>query len=243
MDDVKFAVLTNAGGRQANEDAVLVKETLTRLAAIAADGLGGHGGGKIASRAAVGAVADCFDQGECRTREGMARIFYRAHKAVLSCQTEECQMKTTLACLFMENRRAWWAHVGDSRIYHFQGRKLVSRTLDHSVSQLAVAMGRITEGQIRFHVDRNKLLRALGSDSFEPELAGPVSLDEDFHAFLICTDGFWEYVLEEEMEKVLEVSAEPGQWLEGMKKILARKAPKNDDNYTAAAVFSDMRSD
>jgi serine/threonine protein phosphatase PrpC len=56
-------------------------------------------------------------------------------------------------------------------------------------------------------------------------------------AFLLCTDGFWEYVYEEEMEKALQESQDPQQWLEKMKTLVCSRTPQDNDNFTAAAVF------
>lgn len=238
MIKTEYAILTNAGGRQINEDTVLAVPSPLGLAITVADGLGGHGGGSTASRAAAEAVADSFGRGLCRTAEEITAAVYLANQAVVCCQTEACAMKTTLVSLFLEEDRAVWAHVGDSRLYHFRDGKLEARTLDHSVPQLAVMMGMITEDQIRFHEDRNRVLKALGSDSFEPDISEPVSLAEGFNAFLLCTDGFWEYVLEPEMEERLAVSPDPRLWLLQMEELLRQRAPEDQDNYTAAAVFS-----
>ena len=238
MIKTEYAVLTNAGGRGINEDTVLAITSSLGLLVTVADGLGGHGGGSTASRAAAAAVSDCFGRGLCRTGEGIVSAVYMANQAVLDGQTEACAMKTTLVSLFVEGDQAVWAHVGDSRLYHFRDGRLVERTLDHSVPQLAVLMGMITEDQIRFHEDRNRVLRALGSDSFEPDISEPVSLADGFHAFLLCTDGFWEYVLEQEMEETLADSPDPRQWILKMEALLQERAPGDQDNYTAACVFS-----
>ena len=55
--------------------------------------------------------------------------------------------------------------------------------------------------------------------------------------FLLCTDGFWEYVYEEEMESLLYQAADPQQWLNRMEALLRTRAPADNDNFTAAAVF------
>lgn len=238
MIKMEYAALTNAGSRRNNEDSVMADTSALGLAVVVADGLGGDGGGSIASQEAAGRMIDSFRKSTCSSKEEIAAAIQCANRAVVACQTEKCAMKTTLVSLFVEGDQALWAHVGDSRLYHFQDAKLISRTMDHSVPQLAVLMGMITEEQIRFHEDRNRILRALGSDSFEADISDPVSLREGFHAFLLCTDGFWEYVLEQDMEELLSASPNPRQWLLNMEGLIKRKMPKNQDNYTAAAVFT-----
>lgn len=233
-----YAVLTCPGGREDNEDSVLVKETPSGLFAAVADGLGGHGDGKKASLAAAEKIVSCYEKGLCRTREEIAEAFYWSNEAVAVNQGEAGQSMTTLVSLMIQEGKAFWGHVGDSRLYHFQNARLVSRTLDHSVPQMAVFMDMITEDEIRFHPDRNRILRALGSDSHEPEIEGPISLAEGFHAFLLCTDGFWEYVTEERMEETLACSPNPEKWLLKMEEILKGQAPEDQDNYTMAAIFA-----
>lgn len=237
MGKIEYAVLTKAGGREENEDSVKVESCGERLCAIVADGLGGHGGGKIASLEAAEVVMGCWHAGLTDTEEGIFNTVEKAHESVLGRQTENCQMKTTLVGLFTMGNQAHWIHIGDSRLYYFEKSHLAERTKDHSVPQMALMMGMITEDQIRFHADRNRVLRALGSESYEPELSGLREWKEGRQAFLLCTDGFWEYVLEEEMEETLADSDSPGQWLGKMEEVLKSRASAGNDNYTAAAVF------
>lgn len=241
---ITYAILTGKGGREANEDQAQVRVFPNGLVAAVADGLGGQGKGGVASKAAAEEITRCFLQegsfaeyGDI-SKEGILKAVSRTNAAVISCQTASCQMMTTLAGLVLKEGQAAWFHVGDSRLYDFKNGKLHSCTLDHSVPQMAVLMGMISKSQIRFHPDRHKILRALGSESFEPDISGPVPVDDGFHAFLLCTDGFWEYVLEEEMEKGLENCADPKQWLLKMEQIIKEQALDRQDNYTAAAVFT-----
>ena len=170
----------------------------------------------------------------------MTEAFYLADKEVKKHQTSETEMKTTLVCLMIdEDENAIWGHVGDSRLYRFKNAQLINQTADHSVSQMAVYMNEISQSQIRFHEDRSKILRALGSDSAEPDIMDDVHLEAEkgFHAFLLCTDGFWEYVYEAEMSKILKESHTPEEWLQGMQLIRDSRAPENSDNFSAAAVY------
>ena len=148
-------------------------------------------------------------------------------------------MKTTITFLAVNGMKAAWAHVGDSRIYHFLGR-IVSRTRDHSASQIAVMLGTITEDQIRFHEDRNRVYRALGQDGELKVETHFEALSPGKHAFLLCTDGFWEFIVESEMEKDLRNAADPEEWLGLMRSRLTARVPSNNDNNSAAAAWVDM---
>ena len=236
--DVKIAALTDIGGRTNNDDTVTVRQKDGSSWVFVGDGLGGYAGGQMASSAAAKALMDASHRGSLLIESRMQEASAAANDAVLAVQREKRgNMKTTMVFLTIEDGRAKWMHVGDSRLYHFHCGRIVTQTKDHSVSQMAVLMGEITPRQIRFHEDRNRVLRALGSESARPEISQTVMLTGGEDVFLLCTDGFWEYVYDEEMEALLQKSKAPEQWLEAMRQILLTRTPQDNDNFTAAAVF------
>lgn len=231
---------TDIGGRERNEDTVRSKLLGDKLCLVVADGLGGHGGGEQASFAAAETICDGWN-GETDS-ETLKHLFSEANQKVLSLQTRQCAMKTTAVALILTPGQAVWAHLGDSRLYHFLDGKLVFQTRDHSVAQIGVMLGEITLEQIRFHEDRSRVLRAIGQDG-EPNVEiGGHELTAGRHAFLLCSDGFWEYVLEEEMEADLKDAADPENWLSLMRSRLAARIPSDNDNNTAAVVWVEERS-
>lgn len=235
---IKTACLTDRGGRTVNDDTVCVRQEGDCAWAFVGDGLGGYAGGQQASKAAADAVLAASHRGSLLTDAQLTGAAQQANQAVLAVQRErQGKMKTTLVFLAIEDGRARWMHVGDSRLYHFRGGHLQEQTMDHSVSQMAVLMGEITPQEIRFHEDRNRVLRALGGDNAKPELSHTIMLTGGEDVFLLCTDGFWEYVYENEMEDTLRVSQTPQEWLERMKRLLQDRVPEDNDNFTAAAVF------
>lgn len=237
---IACASYTDIGGRPYNEDRTGFRRTDDgHLCAVLADGLGGHGGGEIASEETVKLILSGW-QG-LATPETLCGLIQEAHRRVLSLQTPACEMKTTVVVLTVEPGRVQWAHVGDSRLYHFADGTLAFQTRDHSISQAAVMMGQITPEEIRFHEDRSRLFRALGQESGLSVDADEKKLEAGMHAFLLCTDGFWEYVYEEEMERELACSNTPQEWLVRLKDCHDRRAAelgeKQPDNHTATAVW------
>lgn len=231
---------TNIGGRPANEDTVRqVTRDPDGLCLVVADGLGGHGGGALASAATADTICNGWDGSA--DPERLKALVQKAHLAVRAIQTPACAMKSTVVALELSGSRAVWAHVGDSRLYHFQNGSLAFQTRDHSASQIAVLMGDITVDQIRFHEDRNRVLRALGQadDPLVVETA-ELELTPGRHAFLLCSDGFWEYVLEAEMAADLAASTGPLDWLARMRARLSARVPAGNDNNTAAAAWVDI---
>ena len=233
---VQYESYSDIGGRSENEDSlqILKKGFPGKFAFAVADGLGGHGGGKAASGAAADVLNDEWS-GEVSPAE-WTRMLRKANDRVVALQTETCKMKTTFAGILVDNDHYVCAHVGDSRVYHFYDGTIESQTRDHSASQLAVMLGEIEPEQIRFHEARNQVLKAIGQTSeLKPEIHEKKLL-RGSHAFLLCTDGFWEYVTETEMEASLASAEDPKSWLEKMKKIALSRMESGNDNNTAIVV-------
>lgn len=234
---------TNRGGREYNEDAGFFCIAGDRGYAVMADGLGGHGGGDLASQTAADILKNCirdWPAEQTPTGETLEEWIARVNEAVIERQTEQCRMKTTLAFLCVDERAgiARLAHVGDSRIYYFRDGGYEFCTFDHSVSRMAVLAGEIGWEEIRFHTDRNKLLRAIGkSEEVKAEMK-EIQLDNGCnHSFLLCTDGFWEYVTEAEMEETLQSAESPEEWIGRMRAYLDGRAGEGNDNNSAIAVW------
>lgn len=223
--------LSQPGGRPVNEDRVSCRCAGEAFFAAVADGLGGHGCGDLAAEAALGHLSDAFSP-EPLSRELLWARVAEANRQVMTV----CTGKSTLAMVCGQRRTAFSVHVGDSRIYQFRREQLLFQSRDHSVSQLAVAVGEITQEQIRGHVDRNKLIRSLGShDGSLPEIH-PLELQPG-DGILLCTDGFWELILEDEMINTYKHAASAEDWLSAMEQIVSGRLNDHSDNYSAAAML------
>ena len=234
---ITYAVLTDPGERAVNEDFLDVSVMQKRLAFILCDGLGGHGNGDVASRFVVGQM-----------KEALA-LSVSVEEAILYAQQELLQkqerehagdsMKTTVTCLLLEGDTAKFAHVGDSRIYHFEKARYIQRSQDHSVPQMLVNRGEIRDRDIRRHEDRSRLLRVMGTawDTPKYQVVDGIKLTKH-SSFLLCSDGFWELIEEKMMCKTLKKAESPEEWLAAMKKTVVENGRgTNMDNYSAIAVF------
>lgn len=239
-----YAVLTSPGDRQENEDHIKFQIKENKAIFILADGLGGHGDGRIASLTVCNVAIDLWNQklNECTPIEcRLANIFDAAQEALLFLQKErgiEGKAKTTLVVLMIEDENCIWGHIGDSRLYFFQNHKILERTLDHSVPQMLVNSGVMKEKKIRGHEDRSVLLRAMGTPWDEPRYEiGQIHKIHSGDSFLLCSDGFWELIVEKQMEKLKKKSASCQEWISMMAEIVKKNGQgKNMDNYSAITV-------
>lgn len=233
-----IASYTNIGGREVNEDSILCRQEEGFVIAAVADGLGGHGGGKIASTRAIQSLEEQESLLKTLDEQTLREVCAQVNRAVLNEQTTQVRMKTTLALAVIGEGRIAFMHVGDSRAYLVRAGRISYQSQDHSVSQLAVLTGAIKPEQIRFHEDRNKVLRSLGNEAGAvPDI---LLVDEPLRegdAVLLCTDGFWEYVTEREMLRALRHAKNAGDWIARMTRLIKRRAGKKNDNNSAVAVL------
>ncbi len=239
---LSFDILSKPGERDHNEDYAGMQQRGEAYCFVLADGLGGHGGGDEASRMVSECVLDDFAENGIVSQRYLAARFEAGQRILLQEQRRQrrmMEMKTTLTVLLADSTQVLWGHIGDSRIYHFKGRKLHSRTMDHSVPQMLVAAGKLKEKKIRGHADRSRLLRVMGVEWEEPqyEIAQPQPYMAG-DAFLLCSDGFWEWIQEKSMQQLLKKAASPTEWLCKMEADVCRHGSgKHMDNYSAVAVF------
>ena len=228
---------TNPGGRNYNEDTIRLEAGDTRHIFALADGLGGHGGGAAAS--ALAADALCRSCLTCPQADeaALAAAVQAANEAVLEGQALPGQeeMRTTLVALCLDGSRAVWAHVGDSRLYRLSQGRIAQLTRDHSVTYRKYLGGEITRMDVHHDDDRSSLLRVLGRPACAPETGSDGLRSGD--AFLLCSDGFWEYVYQEEILADFLKAETPEQWGQSMLLRHVRRTPPGNDNYSLIAVF------
>lgn len=238
--DTDVALFSRAGGRNKNEDYCRFDEKESFGCYLLADGLGGHKGGDVASRVIGEAVSEAFLASPGLSLEKLFAYIDHARNVftnTVGSRSVPSGMKSTLVVLLLNGKQALWCHIGDSRIYYFKSDKISFQTRDHSVPQMLADSGDICSEQIRFHEDRNRLTAAFdGSNMPRFEyLKEPVLINKG-DAFLLCSDGFWEYLTEEEMEEDLKNTTQAEEWLDLMERRLLERVKSGHDNYSALTV-------
>lgn len=232
--DYQYSVYTDIGKRGNNEDSLGVSASGSALLAIVADGLGGHAGGEIASQLAVDEITDFVDGKDFDEDE----LLY----AILNASDVICAKAafahTTLAALWLKEGSAVAAHVGDSRIYQFRGGEIIFQSVDHSLVQMAVRLGELPPDALRHHKDRNKVFRVLGEVGEKPKIDSTELSVLPGDRFLLCSDGFWEPVTEDDMLRTLAETSTAGEWLDSMRRIVLAAADPKQDNNTAVCIIA-----
>jgi PPM family protein phosphatase len=238
---IKAEKISRPGGRKYNEDYALCTAHDAYGCFLVADGLGGHHGGALAAKTACESFKEAFAKEPGVSAEQLKLYLNHSARALDDLQSSNVMQdsaKTTMVVLLLGVGLATWAHVGDSRLYFFQSGSIVHQTMDHSLPQRLIDIGEIKAEQLRRHEDRNRLLRVFdGSQNCQfDSVRKPVAISSG-DAFLLCTDGFWEYVFEPEMEADLKTAVDPADWLSRMENRLLSRVETNHDNYTALAVL------
>ena len=226
---------TNRGGRDHNEDSV--RASAAQGVFVLADGLGGHGSGEVASALAVDTLFTGMTQAGALDETDLLTLFQSANEEILRQQAQPGreEMRTTAVALRLADDQAVWAHIGDSRLYRFSGGELAGVTADHSVTYRKFLGGEISYMDVYHDDDRSRLLRVLGREPCRPE-AGRADVSPG-DAFLLCSDGFWEFVYNEEIQADLCTARTPEEWAERMLLRHIRRTPPGSDNFSLITVF------
>lgn len=204
------------GGRPYNEDRLFHAQSEAALVLVVADGMGGHAHGEVASQLTVDTLGRMFDE-EARPLLAdpsgfLLDAIYAAHDAInahaLEADMPEPPRTTCVACIVQEGT-ATWAHVGDSRLYHFGRDRFRMHTRDHSLVQDLIDRGIFSADEAQQKAGRNYLYNAIGGTMLpDIEMSDATPLHEG-DLLLLCSDGFWDTLAPEEM--LAELKARPLQ--------------------------------
>jgi serine/threonine protein phosphatase PrpC len=198
------------GDRKEQQDRVAILPHSRRRGvalAVVADGMGGHTGGALAAEQVIHTSKnnlDHFAPEDESPRCMLENSMREAHTMIKASRfMNEKDPHSTAVMMLLQPGKVTWAHCGDSRLYHFRGRQLVHRSVDHSYVEHLVATGRITPEQALTHPNRNVLLTSLGGQD-EPKFDFSESADlVAGDAFVLCSDGLWGYFDDAELAAII----------------------------------------
>jgi serine/threonine protein phosphatase PrpC len=177
---------------------------------IVADGMGGRSGGRKASDQVMMTAKQLFERYSPDTDDAasmLKQMIEEAHIVIkLTAISAEQEPHSTLAAFLINpGGDCHWAHTGDSRIYHYQGSKLVHRTVDHSYVQSLVDKGEISEEEANVHPQSNILMGCLGTEEAPPITQHFIPQLRPDDTLLACSDGVWHYFTTGELGSALSM--------------------------------------
>lgn len=195
--------------RRNNEDALAVIEPETF---VVADGMGGAAAGEVASRLLIDTVKNFLPAvPEPWSEDILKKAIMKSNAAILRAAKNNSDyqgMGTTATILHMYSGRAYYAHVGDSRLYRLKNNRLEQITQDHSYVEDLVRRGEITADEARNHPFKNILTQAVGAVEDITVDTASFSI-EGGEIFLLCTDGLTNMLDDAEIAEILKASENP----------------------------------
>ncbi len=209
---MEFSYLTDPGQvRDHNEDSVtIVKNGSGEVLMAVADGMGGHKGGEIASSIAITHIGKRFiDTSSVGNKEDainfLKEIVSEANMLLYKYTEDNPEsngMGTTIVMALLTKEFLLFGNIGDSSGFVIKNKKIYKITNDHTLVNLLVKSGEITEEEAKDHPRKNVLMRALGANiSVEMDV---FDVERDVSAILLCSDGLTNMLDEEQIEKVLD---------------------------------------
>lgn len=236
------AKLTLVGHRQENQDKVEIISHESCALIVVVDGMGGHSGGAKASEITVQTLARCFKEAPRPVLDPQGFLtlaLAAAHEKVVDFGNDiaiESRPRATCAVCLVQDAFAYWAHVGDSRVYQLRGGAVRERSRDHSHVELLLREGLVEEHETRDHPMRNFVECCLGGDRPLPDMsvAGPKTLVVG-DVLLLCTDGLWAGADDAEIGAVGNAGRDLTAGLEALAHhAVERNAPHSDNTSVAA---------
>ena len=229
------------GNRDINQDRLAIIESPHGAILVLGDGLGGKPGGDLAAQTLVDSITQELTLNPLpaeKPEKFLHELIRRAHHAILMAGQEHqppvSPGSTAVICL-VQDRKVWWAHVGDSRFYLFRNGLPLYRTQDHSYVEQLYQEGRISLKKTHDHPMRNYVTQCIGLFPHEPEVAVSKGVElQERDVLLLCSDGFWEPLDDAQIGTVIEKGQLNGALGTLAERAEAAKYPHSDNTSAVA---------
>jgi len=240
----EYADVSDVGNRDDNQDRAAVAADDHAALLVAMDGMGGHADGALAAEIGRQVLLDAFAAEPHPVFDPLGFLHLalgRAHEAVVAAgkgMSMDQRPRATCAVCLVQDGAAWWAHLGDSRVYHIRQGAVVERTRDHTHVEQLLREGVIGEDEIHGHPMRNYVDCCIGGEAGQPEMS--LSLRRPLRVgdvVLVCSDGVWSSLRDAEIASFLQPDGPPlAEALSALVDRAVAAAAPHSDNATAAAL-------
>ncbi len=245
---IEYAKVSALGDRKDNQDraAVVVADEAAMM--LVFDGMGGHSDGAHAAEIGLKVVQDLFMESTLPVFDPQGFLYMalsRAHDAVVALGRDlavDFRPRATCAICLVQESGAFWAHIGDSRIYQVRNGRVLKRSRDHSHVEVLIQEGAITEEEASDHPMRNFVECCIGGDAPVPDMSitNRIKLAPG-DVLLACSDGLWSGLKDEDMAEIGASNDKNNEdeLVENLKKLSIKALSVNSpysDNTTGTAL-------
>jgi len=206
---IEYAKVSALGDRKDNQDRAAVVASNDAALMLVFDGMGGHADGARAAETAIKVVQDLFMAATQPIFDPQGFLYMalaRAHDAVVLIGQDvavDFRPRATGALCLVQEGGAFWAHIGDSRIYQVRGGRVLTRSRDHSHVEVLIQEGAITEEEAQDHPMRNFVECCIGGDAPVPDMSITQRLGLlPGDVLLACSDGLWSGLSDNDMAEI-----------------------------------------
>lgn len=246
---IEFAEVSLTGDREDNQDRAAVAAGDGATLLVVMDGMGGHSHGARAAETGCKAMLEMYRAEHKPLFDPLGFLHLalgRAHAAIVAIGSKlaiDARPRATCAVCLVQRGEAYWAHVGDSRVYHVRAGAVIARTRDHSHVEQLLRDGSIREEEIPAHPMRNFVECCLGGEAMIPEMTiSRRHALEDGDVLMVCTDGVWSNLKDPDIAGMLKPNAKAnGSTKSALQKLVehavAASAPHSDNASAASLVW------
>ena len=241
---IEYAKVSAIGNRQDNQDRAAVVISDDAAIMLVFDGMGGHSDGARAAEMGLKVVQDAFMSTVQPIFDPQGFLYMalsRAHDEVVrggQDMTVDFRPRATCAICLVQEGGAFWAHIGDSRIYQIRDGAVLTRSRDHSHVEVLIQEGAISEEEALDHPMRNFVECCIGGDAAVPDMS--ITNRKSLAAgdvLLACSDGLWSGLSDDDVANIGE--AGDNNLLENLKELSVQALTVNSphsDNTTGTAL-------
>ncbi len=206
---IEYAKVSALGDRQDNQDRAAVVVSDESALMLVFDGMGGHSDGAKAAETGIKVVQELFMAAPQPIFDPQGFLYMalsKAHDEVVCLGADlavDFRPRATCAICLVQEGGAFWAHIGDSRIYQVRDGDVLTRSRDHSHVEVLIQEGAITEEEAQDHPMRNFVECCIGGDAPVPDmsLTNRKRLERG-DVLLACSDGLWSGLSDGDMAEI-----------------------------------------